>query len=77
MDYLLRSFFSGIALALSEFDESLEMQSSATLLEMRIWFVGASVAAALIALIILRYYPISEKVAMQTRKALEKTRGKV
>ena len=53
------------------------MQSSETLLEMRIWFVGASVAAALIALIILRYYPISEKVAMQTRKALEKTRGKV
>ena len=53
------------------------MQSSGTLLEMRIWFVGASVAAALIALIILRYYPISEKVAKETRKALEKTRGKV
>ena len=69
--------FSGFALALSEFDESLEMQSPETLFEMRIWFVGASVAAALVALIILRYYPISEKVAMETRKALENIRGKV
>ena len=53
------------------------MQSPETLFEMRIWFVGASVAAALVALIILRYYPISEKVAIETRKALENIRGKV
>lgn len=69
--------FSGVALALSKFDESLSMQSPETLLIMRLWFVGASMAAALVALIILRYYPINEKVAHETREELEKRRGEV
>jgi GPH family glycoside/pentoside/hexuronide:cation symporter len=69
--------FSGFALTLSKFDEALLQQSPETLLSMRLWFVGASVAAALGALIILRFYPISEKVAIETREKLEVRRGKV
>ncbi len=69
--------FSGLALTLSQFDETLAMQSSETILTMRYWFVGASIAAALIALIILKYYPITEKVSFETREKLEKRRGEV
>jgi GPH family glycoside/pentoside/hexuronide:cation symporter len=69
--------FSGFALTLSQFDESLTMQSSETILTMRYWFVGASIAAALIAFAILRYYPISEEVAHETREELENRRGEV
>lgn len=69
--------FSGVALTLSKFDETLSMQSPETLRAMRLWFVGASMAAALVALVVLRYYPINEKVAHETREELEKRRGEV
>ncbi len=68
---------SGIALSMSGFDSELGMnQPEGTMTTLRMFFTGSSVAAALWGLICLKFYPITEASAYETRKRLELRRGK-
>ena len=69
---------TGIAVSFSGFDETLGAnQPEGTMTALRVFFVGASVLAPIIAMLCLRLYPIGEKEAYQIRKELEERRGKV
>ncbi|MDD7986145.1 MFS transporter [Lentisphaera marina] len=69
---------SGIALHFSGFDEALGAdQPEGTMTTLRIFFVGASVAAPVLAMFCLKLYNISEESAYQVRKELEERRGTV
>jgi GPH family glycoside/pentoside/hexuronide:cation symporter len=69
---------SGIALHFSGFDEKLgAAQPEGTMTALRLFFVGASVAAPLLAMLFLRLYNIDENTANDVRKTLEERRGEV
>jgi GPH family glycoside/pentoside/hexuronide:cation symporter len=69
---------SGIALALSGFDEALgAAQPEGTMLKLRLVFSGASVAAPVLAMAFLMLYNINENDAYGIREKLEERRGKV
>lgn len=67
---------SGIALHFSGFDETLGADQSAdTLFTLRLFFVGASVLAPLLAMLGLKLYTIDENTAYKIREELETRRG--
>jgi GPH family glycoside/pentoside/hexuronide:cation symporter len=67
---------SGIALHFSGFDEKLGAdQPEGTMTALRLFFVGASIAAPLLAMLCLKLYNIDEASANQVREELEKRRG--
>lgn len=69
---------SGIALYFSGFDESLgAAQPEGTMTTLRIFFVGASVLAPLLAMLSLKLYSIDENKAYAVRVELENRRGAV
>jgi GPH family glycoside/pentoside/hexuronide:cation symporter len=68
---------SGIALYFSGFDEALGVnQPEGTMTILRLFFVGASVLAPILAILCLRLYSIDEKDAYLIREKLELRRGK-
>jgi GPH family glycoside/pentoside/hexuronide:cation symporter len=70
--------FSGIALQFSGFQAQLgEHQPDGTITWMRIFFAGSSIVAPALALICLKFYPISEEKAYAVRMELERRRGTV
>ncbi len=78
MGFSLAFLGAGVALNIVGFDEQLGgNQSPKTILGIRIIFVGGVILTALLALLILQFYPISPKRALETRKQLEARRGKV
>lgn len=69
---------SGIALYFSGFDEKLgTAQPDGTMTILRLFFVGASVLAPVLAIFCLKLYSIGEDDAYRIRAALEERRGKV
>jgi GPH family glycoside/pentoside/hexuronide:cation symporter len=69
---------SGIALHFSGFDEALGAnQPEGTITELRLFFVGASVLAPILAIFCLKLYTISEDSAYGIRNELEARRGEV
>ena len=69
---------SGIALHFSGFDEALGAdQPDGTLTVLRLFFVGASVLAPILAIFCLRLYDITEETAYNIREELENRRGDV
>lgn len=69
---------SGIALHLSGFDEDLGAnQPEGTITVLRLFFVGASVLAPILAIFCLKLYRITEESAYDIRKELEARRGEV
>ena len=69
---------SGVALVWSGFDEKLAAdQPEGTMTILRIFFVGASVLAPLLAMLCLRLYSIDEERAYEIRAELETRRGEV
>ena len=69
---------SGIALYFSGFDEQLGAdQPEGTMTVLRLFFVGASVLAPLIAILCLKLYNIDENDAYSMREDLEQRRGVV
>jgi GPH family glycoside/pentoside/hexuronide:cation symporter len=69
---------SGIALHFSGFDEALGAdQPAGTMTILRLFFVGASILAPILAIFCLRLYNINEKDAYDIRKQLEARRGTV
>lgn len=71
---------TGIALSLSGFDESLGgAQSAETYTSMRLFLAGAPTITAIMAIIIVYFYPINEARARETRRILDerikKTKG--
>jgi GPH family glycoside/pentoside/hexuronide:cation symporter len=72
------ALFSGVAVAVSGFDAGLgAAQPAETMLLMRGLFTGASILAPLLGAVFLAFYPITEKMAHETREALEARRGRV
>jgi glycoside/pentoside/hexuronide:cation symporter, GPH family len=70
--------FSGIALQVSGFDESLgAAQPEGTMTMMRLFFAGSSVLAPLVAILCMLVFPITEKKANEIRSELETRRGTV
>lgn len=68
---------SGIALYFSGFDQALgAQQPGGTMTRLRIFFVGASVLAPLLAMFCLKLYAITEDSAYAIRAELERRRGK-
>ena len=69
---------SGVALYFSGFDESLGAdQPDGTIMTLRLFFVGASVLAPVLAIFSLKLYGITEDNAYSIRKELETRRGEV
>ena len=69
---------SGIALYFSGFDEKLGAdQPEGTMTILRLFFVGASVLAPILAMFCLRLYKLNEKDAYEIRAELEARRGEV
>jgi GPH family glycoside/pentoside/hexuronide:cation symporter len=69
---------SGVALYFSGFDESLGAdQPDGTITTLRLFFVGASVLAPVLAIFSLKLYGITEDSAYSIRKELEARRGEV
>ena len=69
---------SGVALYFSGFDESLGAdQPDGTITTLRLFFVGASVLAPVLAIFSLKLYDITEDSAYSIRKELEARRGEV
>lgn len=69
---------SGVALHFSGFDEALGAdQSDGTITVLRLFFVGASVLAPILAIFCLRLYNITEETAYNIREELETRRGDV
>lgn len=69
---------SGIALHFSGFDEALgAAQPEGTMMKLRLFFVGSSVLAPLLAMLCLRLYSIDEERAYEIRTELETRRGEV
>ncbi|MEA2067643.1 MAG: MFS transporter [Verrucomicrobiota bacterium] len=69
---------SGIALHFSGFDEALGAdQPEGTMTILRLFFVGASILAPILAMFCLRLYKINEKDAYEIRAELETRRGAV
>ena len=69
---------SGIALYFSGFDEALGVdQPDGTITVLRVFFVGASVLAPILAIFCLKLYTISEDSAYGIRNELEARRGEV
>ena len=69
---------SGIALHFSGFDEALGAdQPDGTIMVLRVFFVGASVLAPLVAIFCLGLYNITEESAYNIREELEARRGEV
>jgi GPH family glycoside/pentoside/hexuronide:cation symporter len=71
-------FGSGLALVLVGFDEQLGgSQGSTTILLMRVIFAGSTTLIAILAIVVLCFYPITEQTARETRQILEARRGAV
>ena len=69
---------SGVALHFSGFDEALGAdQPDGTITVLRLFFVGASVLAPILAIFCLRLYNITEETAYNIREELETRRGDV
>ena len=69
---------SGVALHFSGFDEALGVdQPEGTIMALRVFFVGASVLAPILAIFCLRLYNITEETAYNIREELETRRGDV
>ena len=69
---------SGVALHFSGFDEALGAeQPEGTITVLRLFFVGASVLAPILAIFCLKLYTISEDSAYGIRNELEARRGEV
>ena len=69
---------SGVALHFSGFDEALGAdQPEGTITVLRLFFVGASVLAPILAIFCLRLYNITEETAYNIREELETRRGDV
>ena len=69
---------SGVALHFSGFDEALGVdQPEGTITALRVFFVGASVLAPLLAIFCLKLYNITEESAYNIREELETLRGDV
>ena len=69
---------SGVALHFSGFDEALGVdQPEGTITALRVFFVGASVLAPILAIFCLRLYNITEESAYNIREELETRRGDV
>ena len=69
---------SGVALHFSGFDEALGVnQPEGTITALRVFFVGTSVLAPLIAIFCLKLYHITEETAYNIREELETRRGDV
>ena len=67
---------SGVALYFSGFDEGLGVnQPEGTITVLRVFFVGASVLAPLLAILCLKLYDITEESAYNIREELENRRG--
>lgn len=78
MGLSLTFLFTGVALTISGFDPKLGInQPEGTMLTMRILFTVASALPPLLAIICLKFYPITEQLAHQMRLELEARRGKV
>ena len=74
---VLSMVIGGPLLELTGFDAKLPVQSADAILGIRALFVGIPVAALIIALLLVRLYPLGTERMAQIRRDLEMRRGTV